>query len=110
MLWSVVFGSLLPGAVDVFVVGGGVAVLVAVGVGVVHDDARVGVGVGGLDSCLFLRYFLLGVRFASCGIIVSLGFLVLGLAILVEGWVSVVRGDFFCFIFDLFEDVLNPIS
>ena len=108
MLWSVVFGSLLPGAVDVFVVGGGVAVLVAVGVGVVHDDARV--GVGRLDSCLFLRYFLLGVRFASCGIIVSLGFLVLGLAILVEGWVSVVCGEFFCFIFDLFEDVLNPIS
>ena len=88
-LWSVVFGSLLPGGVDVFVVGGGVAIIVAVGVGVVHDDAPVGVGIGGLDSCLFFRYFLLGVRFASWGIIVSFGFLALGLAILLEGWVSV---------------------
>ena len=55
VLWGVVFGSFLPGAVDVDVVGGDVTVLVAVGVGVVHDDARDGVGVGGLDSSLFLR-------------------------------------------------------
>ena len=113
-VWAVGIGPLLPVAVDVVLVavGGGVAVLVALAVGVVHVDALVGVGfgVGGFDSCLFLRYFLLGVRFASCGIIVSLGFLVLGLAILVEGWVSVVCGEIFCFIFDLFVDVLNPIS
>ena len=64
-VWAVGIGPLLPVAVDVVLVavGGGVAVLVALAVGVVHDDALVGVGfgVGGFDSCLFLRYFLLGV-------------------------------------------------
>ena len=112
VVWSVVFVSLLPGAADDFAVGIGVVVLVAVGLGVVHDDALVGVGVVGLDSSLFLRYFLLGVRFASWGIIVSFGFLALALAILLEGWVSVVSGANFCFIFDfdLFEDFLNSIS
>ena len=44
------------------------------------------------------------------GIIVSFCFLALGLAILVEGWVSVFLGNNFCFIFDLFVDFLNPIS
>ena len=80
MVRSVVFCSLLPGAADDFAVEivVVVVVLVAVGMGVVHDDALVGVGVVGLDSSLFFRYFLLGVRGASWGIIVSFCFLALG--------------------------------
>ena len=75
-LWGLVFawgfvtffGSVLLGEVDVD--GGGVTVPVAVDVGVVHDDARLGLGLVALPAVSSWGHFFLGLGFLR-GVILS---------------------------------------